>query len=152
MKVVTNVPAIQLEEVSNYVTDRRTVGTAASSELFSKRDIETKTRDELTKDEKSTSHKKWKRNVRTHLKAKEKTKKLKEFASAADSKFEAKMLMKQDKDKKAKTNMKNSELKSSKFFGNLQGIVGKDVDKKSNKKNELLDAGVSTKNIKKIKL
>ena len=43
------------------------------------------------------------------------------------------MALKQERDKRAKKNIKNSELKSSKFFGNLQNIADEDKAKKSKK-------------------
>jgi U3 small nucleolar RNA-associated protein MPP10 len=132
MKIITNVPAVQLEEISNYVTDNKT-NTKSAHELFSNKDAEIKTRDEFTREERKTSHKNWKRNVRNKLREKVRNQKLNAMSKIADSKFEAKLMMKRDNDKNAKKNVKNSELKSSKFFSNLQTIASDDVEKKKMK-------------------
>ena len=132
MKIITNVPAVQLEEISNYVTDNK-LNTKSAHELFSIKDSEMKTREELTTEERKTGHKNWKRNVRNKLREKIKNKKFNALSKVADSKFEAKLMMKRDNDKNAKKNVKNSELKSSKFFSNLQNIASDDLDKKKMK-------------------
>ena len=134
MKVVTNVPSIQLEEISNYVTDNKAT-TKSAGEIFSFKDALLKTRDELTRDQKKTSHKNWKRNVRNRIRENVKNKKMDSLSKFTDSKFEAKLHMKQEKDKAAKKNVKNAELKSSKFFSNLQKIASDDLVKKKKKDN-----------------
>jgi U3 small nucleolar RNA-associated protein MPP10 len=143
MKVITNVPSIKLEEISNYVTDNK-ASSQSANELFNKKDIDTKSKNEMTKEEKKTSHQHWKRNIRNRLREKIKNTKLNSLAKTVNSKFEAKMIMKGEKDKKSKKNIKSKELKSSKFFANLQNVVGEDLDKK-NKKEE-------NKNVKVFKL
>ena len=132
MKIITNVPAIQLEEISNYVTDNK-LNTKSAHELYSIKDSELKTKAELTTEERKTGHKNWKRNVRNKLREKSKNQKLKALSRVADSKFEAKLMMKRDNDKNIKKNVKNSELKSSKFFSNLQNIAHDDLEKKQMK-------------------
>jgi len=132
MKIITNVPAVRLEEISNYVTDNKT-NTKSAHEIFSSKDAEFKTRDELTREERKTSHKNWKRNVRNKLREKAKNQKLNSLSKVADSKFEAKLMMKRENDKNLKANVKNSELKSSKFFSNLQTIASNDTEKKKMK-------------------
>lgn len=132
MKIITNVPAVQLEEISNYVTDNN-LNTKSAHELYSMKDAELKTRDELTREERKTGHKNWKRNVRNKLREKVRNQKLNSLSKIADSKFEAKLMMKRDNDKINKKNVKNSELKSSKFFSNLQNIASDDLDKKKMK-------------------
>jgi len=132
MKIITNVPAVQLEEISNYVTDNK-LNTKSAHELYSMKDSEVKTREELTTEERKTGHKNWKRNVRNKLREKLRNKKFNALSKVADSKFEAKLMMKRDNDKSAKKNVKNSELKSSKFFSNLQNIASDDLDKKKMK-------------------
>lgn len=132
MKVLTNIPAIQLEEISNFVTDNKSFAKSAN-EIYSRKDLETKTKDEMTKEEKEKLHKHTKRNIRNRLREKEKNQKMKSLMNKLDSKFEAKFTLKQMKDKNAKKNMKNSELKSSKFFDNIQNIANDDKDKKNNK-------------------
>jgi U3 small nucleolar RNA-associated protein MPP10 len=151
MKVLTNVPSIQLEEISNYVTDNKSY-TKSANELFSARDAELKTKDELSKEERETAHKNWKRNVRSKLRAKAVNTKLSALTKATGNKFEAKMMIKQDKDKKHKKNVKNSELKSSKFFSNLQNVANEDIEKKKRKDQGLLNQDNSNKNVKNYKL
>ena len=132
MKVITNVPSIQLEDISNFVTDNKSHSKSAN-EIYSRKDMETITKDEMTQEEKKKNHNHVKRNIRNRLKEKERNNKMKMLASKLDSKFEAKFAMKQMKDKSAKKNMKNSELKSSKFFDNIQTIATDDKNKKLNK-------------------
>jgi len=129
MKVLTNVPSIQLEDISNFVTDNKSYSKSAN-ELYSRKDLETKTKNEMSKEEKEKLHKHTKRNIRNRLREKQKNQKMKSLMNKLDSKFEAKFAMKQMKDKSAKSNVKNSELKSSKFFGNLQNIASDDKEKK----------------------
>jgi hypothetical protein len=126
-------PSIQIEDISNYVTDNKTTAKSAK-EMFNLKDVNLISKDELTKEDRQQSHSKWKRNVRTKLREKQRNHKLKEISKTVDSKFEAKMKMKQIKDKNIKKNVKNSELKSSKFFSNLQSISADDQMKKSKKK------------------
>ncbi len=129
MKVVTNIPSIQLEDISNFVTDNKSYSKTVN-EIYSRKDIETKSKNEMSKDEKEKLHKHTKRNIRNRLREKQKNMKMKNLMNKLDSKFEAKYAMKQIKDKSIKGNVKNSELKSSKFFGNLQDIAKNDKDKK----------------------
>jgi U3 small nucleolar RNA-associated protein MPP10 len=150
MKVITNIPSIQLEEISQFVTDN-TGATQSTNELYSRRDMVTKTKDENTVGENKADHKKWKRNVRNKIHQKEKNKKLNNLMKQFDSKFEAKVAMKQERDKKAKKNVKNSELKSSKFFGNLQNIVSDDINKKNTKAAKLQEMNIG-KTAKQFKL
>jgi U3 small nucleolar RNA-associated protein MPP10 len=155
MKVLTNVPSIQLEEISNYVTDNKSMAKSAN-EVFNKKDAETRTRDELSRDEKKTAHKNWKRNVRNKLREKVRNQKLNHLSKFTNTKFEAKLTMKQEKDKKMKQaagNGKNSELKSSKFFSNLQKIASDDITKKKKRESGETDFGVmSSKPAKNYKL
>jgi U3 small nucleolar RNA-associated protein MPP10 len=138
MKVVTNIPAIQMEEIGNYVTDNKS-GAKSAHEIYSSKDAQTKTREEMNKEEKQTSHKRWKRNVRTHLHEKERKKKMNQLTKQLDSKFEAKLHLKQQADKNKQISSKgglskNAELKSSKFFSSLQKVAEDDMNKKANKK------------------
>jgi U3 small nucleolar RNA-associated protein MPP10 len=142
MKVLTNVPSIQLEEISNYVTDNKS-NTKSANEVFSRKDAEVKTRDELTREEKKTAHKSWKRNIRNRIREKVRNQKLNHLSKFTDTKFEAKLTMKQEKDKKMKQNAKNSELKSSKFFSNLQQIATDDINKKKRRETGETDFGVT---------
>lgn len=148
MKLTPNIPAIQIEEISNYVTDNKAT-TKSAGELFNLKDAQLRTREELTKEERGTQHNKWKRNVRNKLREKQRNIKLKEISKSAGSKFEAKLMMKQAKDK-SKKNVKNSELKSSKFFTNLQTIASEDQTKRKLKNEDRGD--YNTKQAKKFKL
>lgn len=155
MKILTNVPSIQLEEISNYVTDNKSMSKSVN-EVFNKKDAETRTRDELSRGEKKTAHKNWKRNVRNKLHEKIRNQKLNHLSKLTNTKFEAKLTMKQEKDKKIKQasgNGKNSELKSSKFFSNLQKIATDDITKKKKRESGETDFGVmNTKPAKNYKL
>jgi len=134
MKVITNIPSIQLEDISNFVSDNKAYSKSAN-EIYSRKDLETKTKDEMTKEEKETLHKHTKRNIRNKLRENEKKRKMKMLMGKLDSKFEAKFALKQMKDKNAKKNISSNDLKSSKFFGNLQNIANDDRDKKNTKSN-----------------
>ena len=85
------------------------------------------------KEEKEKLHKHTKRNIRNKLRENDKKRKMKMLMGKLDSKFEAKFAMKQMKDKTAKKNINSNELKSSKFFGNLQNIASDDKEKKNTK-------------------
>jgi len=132
MKILTNVPAIQLEDISNFVTDNK-ANAQSAAELYSRKDLETKSKAEMSKEEKGTLHKHVKRNIRNRLREKAKNRKMLGLIGKLDSKFEAKFALKQMKDKAAKSNVKSGELKSSKFFGNLQNLAIDDKDKKDSK-------------------
>lgn len=132
MKIVTNVPSIVLEDISNFVTDNK-ANAQSAGELYSRRDLETKSKEEMSKEEKEKVHKHVKRNIRNRLREKTTNRKMQSLMGKFDSKFEAKFALKQMKDKNAKSNVKTAELKSSKFFGNLQNLAQEDKERKDTK-------------------
>lgn len=123
---ISNVPAIQIEEVGNFTTDNK--GTVKSvKELLDTHIIKEKTKEEMTKEEKQKIHNRKKRNIRTRIHKKEQMKKMNELTQQLGSKFEAKFKMKADKDKKQmKEQGKSNEFKSTKVFGKINEIVKKD--------------------------
>lgn len=131
---ITNVQAIQLEEFSyaaSNVTNNKT-----PSELYNQKDAVIVTKNEMNKDEKSTSHNKWKRNIRNRIRAKENLKKMEKMNSFYNSKFETKMAMKQMKDKQNFKYNKSKEQKSSNFFSNIQNIAETELKEKKKGKRE----------------
>ena len=149
MKVITNVPSIALEDISNHVTDNKQF-TKTPQELYNLKDTNFESRDELNKDEKQRVHNQKKRNIRTHLRQKLAYNKLKNIYDSTNSKFEAKMEMKKLKDKKANKETKVSDLKSGKFFSSMQKIVSNDISKKNDKHDKINKT--SDLKIKKFKL
>ena len=123
---ISNVPAIQIEEVGNFTTDNK--GTVKSvKELLDTHIIKEKTKEEMTKEEKQKIHNRKKRNIRTRIHKKEQMKKMNELTQQLGSKFEARFKMKADKDKKQmKEQGKSNEFKSTKVFGKINEMVKKD--------------------------
>lgn len=123
---ISNVPAIQIEELGNFTTDNK--GTVKSvKELLDTHIIKEKTKEEMTKEEKQKIHNRKKRNIRTRIHKKEQMKKMNELTQQLGSKFEARFKMKADKDKKKmKEQGKSNEFKSTKVFGKINEMVKKD--------------------------
>jgi U3 small nucleolar RNA-associated protein MPP10 len=133
MKVLTNVPSIALEDISNHLTDNKAFS-KAPQELFNIKDTNFESKDEMSQSEKKNLHNKKKRNIRTHLRQKQQYNKLKNLYDKTGDKFEAKMLMRKEQDKKVNKESKVSDLKSGKFFNNMQKIVSNDIEKRNGKK------------------
>lgn len=152
MKVLTNVPSIALEDISNHLTDNKAFN-KAPQELFNIKDTNFESKDELSKGEKQRIHNQKKRNIRTHLRQKQQFNKLKKLYDKTGDKFEARMMMNKERDKIANKETKVSDLKSGKFFNNMQKIVSGDIDKKNGKKEKSnLDKGKNEQKIKNFKL
>jgi len=131
---ITNVNAIALEDFSYAVTDNKERKTPG--ELYNKKDTEIVTKDEMQKDEKQTSHNKWKRNIRSRIRTKENLKKIEKMSSSYNSKFETKMALKQSKDKRDYKYNKSKEHKSGNFFSNIQNIADSDLKSKMKKEKQ----------------
>ena len=134
---ITNVPAIQIEEVGNFISDNKEK-IKSGKELFNPNKIRDKNKEEMTSNELQTIHNRKKRNLRNRIHKKEKNRKLNELTQQLGSKFEAKIKMKQEKDKKMqkadKTN--TTEYKSTKFFGKINEMAEQEDNKRKNKKNK----------------
>ena len=134
---ITNMPAIQIEEVGNFISDNKDM-IKSGKEMFNPNKIRNKNKEEMTSEELRTVHNRKKRNIKSRIHEKEKKRKLNELTQQLGSKFEAKIKMKQDKDKKMIKNDKSnmSEYKSTKFFGKISEMAGKEGEKKRKKINE----------------
>ena len=117
---VSNVPAIQIEEIGNYVSENKS-GVKSAKEMLDTKMIKEKTKDEMTKEEKQNVHNRKKRNLRSRIHHKEKMKKMTELTQKLGSKFEAKIQMKAEKEKLKNTG--GNEFKSSKVFGKINEMV-----------------------------
>lgn len=127
---VKNIPAIQLEEVGNYVGDNTNM-TKSGKELYNKKKT-SKSKEEMTSEELQRLHNKRKRNIRTHIHKKEMTRKMQRLTDQTGSKFEARFMMKKEREKKNKNNTENKEgkfagndYKSTKFFGKISEMAKK---------------------------
>jgi U3 small nucleolar RNA-associated protein MPP10 len=134
---ITNMPAIQIEEVGNFISDNKDK-IKSGKEMFNPNKIRNKNKEEMTSEELRTIHNRKKRNIKSRIHNKEKKRKLNELTQQLGSKFEAKIKMKQDKDKKmAKASKTNTtEYKSTKFFGKMTEMAEKEGEKK---RKEIID-------------
>ena len=114
MRVIKNVKNVNLAESNFYVHK------SGEETNFDDRKAEFKTKEDMSREEKQTLHKKRKRNAASRSKSKKAFQKLKEAYGKVDSKYEAKMLVKKEKDKKLTEHIKTNELRSVNFFKNLQ--------------------------------
>ena len=131
---ITNMPAIQIEEVGNYVSDNKDM-IKSGKEMYNPNKIRKKNKAEMTAEELKTLHNRKKRNIRSRIHQKEQNRKLNELTQKLGSKFEAKIKMKQEKDKKIQKmdKTKGTEFKSSKFFGKINEMAEKEGEKKKSK-------------------
>ena len=131
---IINMPAIQIEEVGNYVSDNKDM-IKSGKEMYNPNKIRKKNKAEMTAEELKTLHNRKKRNIRSRIHQKEQKRKLNELTQKLGSKFEAKIKMKQEKDKKIQKmdKTKGTEFKSSKFFGKINEMAEKEGEKKKSK-------------------
>ena len=132
---INNMPAIQIEELGNFVSDNKDM-IKSGKEMFNPNRIRNKNKEEMTSEELKNIHNKKKRNIKNRIHEKERKRKLNELTQQLGSKFEAKIKMKQDKDKKMQKmdKSKTTEYKSSKFFGKINEMAEKEGEKKREKK------------------
>ena len=100
---ITNIPAIQIEDVGNFVSDN-TDKIKSGKEMLNIKKIRNKNKEEMTSEELRNIHNKKKRNIKIRIHKKENKKKLEELTQMLASKFEAKIKMKQEKNKKMEKN------------------------------------------------
>ena len=95
----------------------------------------------MTSEELRNIHNRKKRNIKSRIHEKEKKRKLNELTQQLGSKFEAKIKMKQEKDKKMQKmdKSKTTEYKSTKFFGKISEMAEKEGEKKRKKNNNIED-------------
>ena len=128
---ITNMPAIQIEELGNYVSDNKDM-IKSGKEMYNPNKIRKKNKAEMTAEELKTLHNRKKRNIRSRIHQKEQNRKLNELTQKLGSKFEAKIKMKQEKNKKMEKMDKTQgkEYKSGKFFGTINEMAIKENEKK----------------------
>ena len=128
---ITNIPAIQIEDKGNFVSDN-TEKIKSGKEMLNIKKLRTKNKEEMTSEELKNIHNKKKRNIKNRIHKKENKKKLEELTTKLGSKFEAKIKMKQEKNKKLEKMDKSQgkEYKSGNFFGKINDMVVKDEEKK----------------------
>ena len=128
---VTNIPAIQIEEKGNFISDN-TEKIKSGKEMLNIKKLRTKNKEEMTSDELRNAHNKKKRNIKNRIHQKENRKKLEQLTTMLGSKFEAKIKLKQEKNKKLEKmdKTKGKEYKSGQFFEKINDMVVKDDEKK----------------------
>ena len=128
---ITNIPAIQIEDKGNFVSDN-TEKIKSGKEMLNIKKLRTKNKEEMTSEELKNIHNKKKRNIKNRIHKKENKKKLEELTTRLGSKFEAKIKMKQEKNKKLEKMDKSQgkEYKSGNFFRKINDMVVKDEEKK----------------------
>ena len=128
---ITNIPTIQIEDKGNFVSDN-TEKIKSGKEMLNIKKLRTKNKEEMTSEELKNIHNKKKRNIKNRIHKKENKKKLEELTTMLGSKFEAKIKMKQEKNKKLEKMDKSQgkEYKSGNFFGKINDMVVKDEEKK----------------------
>ena len=144
--IIKNIPAIQIEDVGNFVSDNKN-NIAQTKDLINTKLIKEKNKVEMNKEELHKIHNKIKRNIRNRIHQKNLSKKLNKLTQEYGSKFEAKIKMKADKQKLKNNNNNNkNEFKSSKFFGKISDLQQNKQINNNNNFNE------NNKNFKKYKL
>ena len=128
---ITNIPAIQIEEKGNFISDN-TEKIKSGKEMLNIKKLRTKNKEEMTSDELRNAHNKKKRNIKNRIHQKENRKKLEQLTTMLGSKFEAKIKLKQEKYKKLEKmdKTKGKEYKSGQFFEKINDMVVKDEEKK----------------------
>ena len=128
---ITNIPAIQIEDLGNFISDN-TDKIKSGKEMFNIKKIREKNKEEMTSEELRNIHNRKKRNIKNRIHKKENKKKMEELTQMLGSKFEAKIKMKQEKNKKLEKIGKNqgNEYKSGKFFGKINEMAEKEYEKK----------------------
>ena len=136
---ITNIPAIQIEDLGNFVSDN-TDKIKSGKEMFNIKKIREKNKEEMTSEELRNIHNRKKRNIKNRIHKKENKKKMEELTQMLGSKFEAKIKMKQEKNKKLEKIGKNqgNEYKSGKFFGKINEMAEKE-DEKKKKNNKIYE-------------
>ena len=136
---ITNIPAIQIEEKGNFISDN-TEKIKTGKEMLNIKKLRTKNKEEMTSEELKNIHNKKKRNIKNRIHKKENKKKLEQLTTMLGSKFEAKIKMKQEKNKKLEKMDKTQgkEYRSGQFFGKINEMVVKD-DEKKKKNNKITE-------------
>ena len=136
---ITNIPAIQIEDIGNFVSDN-TDKIKSGKEMINIKKIRNKNKEEMTSEELRNIHNRKKRNIKSRIHKKENKKKMEELTKTLGSKFEAKIKMKQEKNKKMEKMDKTQgkEYKSGKFFDKINEMATKE-DEKKKKNNKITE-------------
>ena len=136
---ITNIPAIQIEDIGNFVSDN-TDKIKSGKEMINIKKIRNKNKEEMTSEELRNFHNRKKRNIKSRIHKKENKKKMEELTKTLGSKFEAKIKMKQEKNKKMEKMDKTQgkEYKSGKFFDKINEMATKE-DEKKKKNNKITE-------------
>ena len=136
---ITNIPAIQIEDIGNFVSDN-TDKIKSGKEMINIKKIRNKNKEEMTSEELRNIHNRKKRNIKSRIHKKENKKKLEQLTTMLGSKFEAKIKMKQEKNKKLEKMDKTQgkEYKSGKFFDKINEMATKE-DEKKKKNNKITE-------------
>ncbi len=136
---ITNIPAIQIEDKGNFVSDN-TEKIKSGKEMLNIKKLRKKNKEEMTSEELKNIRNKKKRNIKNRIHKKENKKKLEELTTMLGSKFEAKIKMKQEKNKKMEKMDKTQgkEYKSGKFFDKINEMATKE-DEKKKKNNKITE-------------
>ena len=128
---ITNIPAIQIEDIGNFISDN-TSKIKSGKEMFNIKKTRNKNKEEMTPEELRNLHNRKKRNIKSRIHKKENKKKLENLTQMLGSKFEAKIKMKQERNKRLEKMDKSQgkEFKSGKFFGKINEMAIKDEEKK----------------------
>ena len=128
---IINIPAIQIEDIGNFISDNKEK-IKSGKELYNPNKIRRKNKEEMTSDELRNIHNKKKRNIKSRIHKKENKKKMEELTQMLGSKFEAKIRMKQEKNKRIEKidKTQGKEYKSGKFFGKINEMAEKEEEKK----------------------
>ena len=128
---ITNIPAIQIEDIGNFISDN-TSKIKSGKEMFNIKKTRNKNKEEMTPEELRNLHNRKKRNIKSRIHKKENKKKLENLTQMLGSKFEAKIKMKQERNKRLEKMDKSQgkEFKSGKFFGKINEMAVKDEEKK----------------------
>jgi len=128
---ITNIPAIQIEDIGNFISDNKEK-IKSGKELYNPNKIRRKNKEEMTSDELRNIHNKKKRNIKSRIHKKENKIKMEELTQMLGSKFEAKIRMKQEKNKRIEKidKTQGKEYKSGKFFGKINEMAEKEEEKK----------------------
>ena len=152
MNVIKDVDAIELKDISKNIVNNHNV---INNKSLSNKEIEEKTaeirknknkkgmnlfiksNEEMDRDELKSKHRALKRKLKKKIYEKNLDKQRKALLKDYDSKFEVDLKLKQKKDKIEKSDIKSKELKSTKFFDNIQN--NKEKYTKENSKNNYVN-------------
>ena len=155
MNVLRGVKAIKIEDVSKHVDSKKALSKTKDNN-YNPSKAELVSHEELDSKELKKRHRQMKRKVHKKIYERELRKKKVALSKDYDSKYEVNLALKKSKDKDAKKNISSGDLKSKKFFAdlNLKEEKGKELatKKKAYQKEVLGYDGIEKDKVKKYKL